>query len=160
MRRTFSLAALALLGGCVVYDPPPERRPADPPVTKEEALSLVRAGLSEPVVIELAEQRGVEPLDADTLAALKKAGASDPLLQKMIQSERRAPVVAAVPGAYDPYYYPYYPYYPWYYYPYRPVYPYPAYGIGVGFGYYGYYGHRHHYHGHGHSHSAPVRIYR
>jgi hypothetical protein len=119
MRRLTGLAALALLGGCVVYDREDSTRPADPPLARDEALTLVRAGLADTVVFELVDRRGVEPLDADSLAALKKAGASDGLLQKMILAERRPPVVVEEPPV------------AYYYEGWRPIYP----VFGFGFGY-------------------------
>ena len=140
------LAALAF-GGCVVYDRAPVSRPSDPPLSREEAHRLLSAGVSEGVIGEFVDRRGVEPLDADAVAALKKAGASDPLLQKMIQAVRKEPppeeVVADGP-------YPYYYGYPYGYY--------PAYAsVGFGFGYsYGHYGH---YHGCRPSYRG-VRVYR
>jgi hypothetical protein len=116
MRWLSCLAALAL-GGCVVYERGAVPRPADPPLGANEAARLVSAGVSETVIGELVALRGVEPLDADALAALKKAGASDPLLQKLILAVRTPPppeedVVYVEPY---PYYfgYGYYGYYPW-----------------------------------------------
>jgi len=90
MRALTCLAALAL-GGCVVRERVPSPRPADPPLTREEAARLLAAGAPEPVLREQVDQRGVEPLDADAIAALKKAGASDALLQAMITAVRVPP---------------------------------------------------------------------
>ena len=140
-----SCLVLLALGGCVVYDRAPVRRPDDPPLGRDEALRLVSAGVSEAVLLELVDRRGVEPLDADAIAALKKAGASDTVLQKMIQGVRKPPPPeeTAVAGPY-PYYIGYYPYY-------------PAYAsFGFGFGYSSY----HHHHHHHHKSYRGVRVYR
>jgi len=90
MRMSLCLAALAL-GGCVVYERGDVPRPADPPLTREEAARLLAAGVPEDVVREQVERRGVEPLDADAIAALKKAGASDALLKALIEGVRVPP---------------------------------------------------------------------
>jgi hypothetical protein len=134
-----SCLAVLALGGCVVYDRAPLPRPADPPLTGNEALRLVAAGVAEAVIREAVDLRGVEPLDADALAALKKAGASDPLLQKMILAVRTPPPEEDVVYV-EPYPYYYSGYYPWY----------PSVGFGFGFS-------SGHYHGRP---SRGVRIYR
>ena len=135
------LAALGLGGGCVVYERDAVPRPVDPPLSGEEALRLVSAGVSETVVGELVALRGVEPLDADALAALKKAGAPDALLQKMILAVRTPPPPEEERVYVDtyPYYYGYYPYY-------RPFY------TSVGFGFSSRHSHRHS--------SRGIRVYR
>lgn len=133
MRCLSGLVALAALGGCIVHDHAPAGRPPDPPVAGEELLSLVRAGIAGPVIFDLVDRRGAEPLNADTLAALKQAGASDALLQKAILAERRAPPVVVVE---PPYYYSWPPYYGGTYYGWGP--PYPYYGWSFGYGWSGY----------------------
>lgn len=135
------LAALAF-GGCVVYDRAPVPRPADPPLSRDEAQALLSAGVSEAVITELVERRGMAPLDADAVAALKKGGASDVLLQKMITAARTPP-----PPPETVYVEPY-PYY----YGYAPVYA----SVGFGFGYH--YGYSSRYHCRP-SHRG-VRVYR
>lgn len=138
MRRLACLAVLTL-SGCVVHAHAPPR-PVDPPVSRDEAARLLSAGVSEAVVWEQVDLRGMEPLDAEAVATLKKAGAPDPLLQKMILAERKPPppVPVVVP----------------YYYGYSPVYA----SFGFGFGYshwrHSHYSHRH-YHG-----SRGIRVYR
>lgn len=130
MGRWLCVLGLASLGGCVVYERAPASRPADPPLSRDEASRLLAAGVSGPVLDELVERRGVEPLDADALAALKKAGASDALLQKMIASVRTPPPEPeTVVVDYPHYYYPYYYGYGWPYW--RSYYP----GWSFGFGY-------------------------
>jgi len=125
--------------------------PAEPPLSREEVERLAGAGVSEGVIVEMVESRGVSPLASDDLVALKKAGVSDPVVQKMIANERKqSAVVVDDYYAYHPYY-PYYsygyPYYPYYYGPY----------VGASF-YYGYgWGWGHHHHSRG---SAGVRAYR
>ena len=135
------LAALALGGGCVVYERGAVPRPADPPLGADEALRLVAAGVSEAVIGELVALRGVEPLGADALAALKKAGAPDPLLQKMILAVRTPPPPEEEVVYVDtyPYYYGYYPHD-------RPFY------ASVGFGFSSRHSHRHS--------SRGIRVYR
>lgn len=140
MRRGLFLAALLPLGGCIVHEHREVPRPAEPPLTRDEALRLVQAGLSEPVVVELVLRRGVEPLDAAAVAELSKAGAPDALLQRMITAARVPP-----PPEPEPVYVelvdPWYAWRPWY----------PTIGFGFGFGGYRSYGHRT---------SRGIRIYR
>ncbi|HVE39001.1 MAG TPA: hypothetical protein VNM14_03880 [Planctomycetota bacterium] len=118
MKTMLCILALVGLSGCY-YPSYAVRRvaPVDPPVTREEAERLASAGVSEPVVTELIEKRGAATLTPDDLVALKKAGVSDSLVQKMIASERKETAQVVVddyyyaPGYYG---YPYYPYYPSY----------------------------------------------
>ncbi len=116
----------------------------EPPVSREEAERLSRAGVSEPVLIELVEKRGAAPLTSDDLVALKNAGTPDSVVQKMIAAERKAPETVVVDGeyAYPGYYYTDYPYY----------YSSFAFGYGVSFGYHRYYYPRYYWGG--------VRVYR
>lgn len=133
MRRWLCLAALAL-GGCVVYERGPVPRPADPPLSREELARLLAAGVAEGVAREQVALRGAEPLDADAVAALKKAGASDELLQELILAARvPPPEPIVVERAY---------YYGW-----SPVYT----SLGFGFGFSS---HRHY------SRSRGIRVYR
>ena len=154
MRKLLCVLAMAGLSGCY-YEGYAVRRigPSEPPLSREEVERLTSAGVSEPVVVEMVEKRGVSPLSTDDVVALKKAGVSDPVVQKMISSERKEPDHVVV----DDYYYAYPPsYYYGYGYPY-----YPAYGVGVGFGVsYGYgwgWGGYHHSYPRG---SVGVRSYR
>lgn len=107
------LPALVLaLSGCVMTSY--ERRSVSapiPPVSREEAERLVAAGLSEKVIIEMVDSRGMIHLTSDEIVTLKKKGASDALLEKMIAAERREPQVVVIdPGFYyvDPYLVPWY----------------------------------------------------
>ncbi len=139
MRKAALVLALAGLGGCIVHDHAPAQAPPGPPLTRSEAERLAAAGVSEPVMVELIEKRGARPLTADDLVALKKAGASDTVVQKMIAAETKAPDVVVVQ---DPAYYSY-PYHP-YYYPYYPYYWGPAWGFSFGYSYHHSYSHHHH----------------
>lgn len=97
-RIAWALPVLAgLLGGCYteVYREP-AAVPAGPPLTREEVERLAAAGVSEPVLLELVEQRGARPLSADDIVALKKAGAPDAVVQKMIARETKEPEVVYV----------------------------------------------------------------
>jgi len=132
MRKLF-LALPAALAGCLYAGSARETAaPAGPPVTRDEMERLSAAGISEPVLIELVEKRGARPLSADDLVALKKAGTSDAVAQKMIAAETRAPEVVVLE---EPPYYYYHPFYdPWYHHSSWHCHP----SIGFGFGY-----HRH-----------------
>jgi hypothetical protein len=147
MKTMMCVLALAALSGC--YYPSYAVRkvtPSEPPVSREEAERLASAGVSEPVVTELIEKRGAATLTPDDLVALKKAGVSDALVQKMIASERKETAQVIV----DDYYY----YAPGYYgYPYYPYYPYYGAYWGVGWGW----GWGYHSYPRG---SVGVRVYR
>lgn len=145
--RNMRLVLYALLlasSGCY-YQGYAVRRvmPAEPPISREEVERLTSAGISEAVILEAVEKRGAFPLTPDDLVALKKAGSSDTVVQKMIASERKQPdrvvVEDGYPGSYG--YYPYYDY-PYYY-------PGVVFGVGWGWGY--------HYYPRG---SWGVRVYR
>ena len=122
MRKSLCVLLLAGLAGCYVPAYAVRRvvAPADPPLSREEVERLASAGVSEPVLLELVEKRGSVRLAPDDLVALKKAGVGDPVVQKMIASERQQPAQVAV----DEYYVS-----PSYYY-----YDYPYYHYGYGFG--------------------------
>ena len=156
MKKWMCVLALAALGGCYAPGGYVVRRmaPAEPPVSKEEAQRLTSAGVSDSVLTELIEKRGASPLGAEDLVDLKKGGVSDPIVQKMISSERKETAQTTVEDYYvAPGYYGY-PYYP---YPYYPYYYGPAVSVGVGWGW-GYYGH---YYGGCYPRGAVgVRVYR
>ena len=99
---------------------------ADPPLSRGEVEQLTAAGVSEAVVLELVDRRGAAPLSADDLVALKKAGAGDTVLDRMIANEREEPATVAwdVPVTYhrSTYYH-------------RSWYPYVGFGFGYGYGY-------------------------
>jgi hypothetical protein len=146
IRKAAALLVLAL-PGCIYEVRRPQPLPPGPPIGKDEVERLSAAGVSEPVLIELVEKRGARKLSADDIVALKKAGASDAVIQKMISLENREPerVYVEVPG----YYRSYYGYYdPWYYW-----------GPTWGFGWYGSWGYHHHHYSRGYS-GLGVRIYR
>lgn len=124
MSKVLPLLALAL-SGCIVHGhgSRPDYPPGSP-LTRAEVERLAAAGISEEIVLSEIERRGVTHLAAEDLVALKKAGASEALIQKAIESERKEPEVAYVEDS--PYYYHgYYPY-PSYY----PYYWYPSFGFG------------------------------
>lgn len=141
-------AALLLLGalGCQVYSPPPP--PPDglePPLAAGEIERLLSAGVSEAVIAAQAADRGALKLSAENVVSIKKAGASDDLLGKLIAAERPSPPPELVlepvpPHRYIHYYDPYYPYY-W--------------GPSFSFGF----GYSRHYHRHYHG-GSRIRVYR
>lgn len=122
-------AFLLVTSGCY-YQGYAVRRvgPSEPPVSREEIERLTTAGISEPVMTELVEKRGASSLTPEDLVALKKAGTPDPVVQKMIATERKLEPVP-VDGAYV---------YPSEYYYYDAPYYYASYGYGFGWGW-GYY---------------------
>lgn len=91
MKLLLPLAALAL-AGCLHPYPGTRSGPVsdDPPVAREEVERLAAAGVSDAVIVESLERRGTRKLSADDLVALKKAGATDAVLEKMIAAERPA----------------------------------------------------------------------
>ena len=101
-------------GACAPYRPYPQY---DPPLTRVEGERLAAAGISEPVVIELVEKRGALKLSADDIVAIKQAGASDAVIQKMITHERQEPVRVRYVDYYDTHYCPIYHYHSFYCYP-------------------------------------------
>lgn len=142
------VAAVLLLGmtGCQVYSPaPPPPAGIEPPLSAGETERLLAAGVPADVIAEQAADRGALKLSAENVVSLKKAGANDDLLAKLIAAERPSPppelVLEPLP-AHRPLYY-YDPYYPYYYGP----------SFSFGFGYYRHY-HRH-YHG-----GSRIRVYR
>ncbi len=110
MKRAWLLLVLAGAAGCVHRYP--VVRHHDPPLTQGEAGRLAAAGVGEPVMIELVEKRGALKLSADDIVEIKKAGASDGVIQKMIALERKEPERART-VEYDTVYYYQRPYYPW-----------------------------------------------
>ncbi len=120
MRKFLPLLILAL-AGCVVHSRRSLRDgPDGPPLTRAELERLSAAGISDELVAELLERRGAAPLSSDDVVALKKAGASDAVVEKALASERREPEIVMVdrPVYYYRYYHPYVWWYPhWYWYP-------------------------------------------
>ena len=112
--KRFSVLCLLALCGCV-YESYGRRTayPAAPPLAREEVEKMAAAGVSDPVMMELIEQRGAKALSADDIVALKNAGASDAVIGKMQATERKEPEVVYVegPAYYRSYYGPYW--YPW-----------------------------------------------
>lgn len=137
MRKRLAAAILALgaLSGCIVHDRYDRRAsgPSGPPLAREEVERMAAAGVAESVILEAAEKQGVKKLNADDIVALKKAGASETLIQAAIQAERQEPEVVVI----DPPVYRHYDYWHYdYYYPY--YWHYPSFGFS-----YHYHRHRH-----------------
>ncbi len=108
MKKLLPICILAL-SGCI-YERYDDRRaaPGAPPLTRDEAERLAAAGVAEPTMVEIIEQRGARALTADDIVAIKKAGASDAVIQKMIATERKDPpeiIYVEQPVYYRPYYY-------------------------------------------------------
>ncbi len=140
-------AALLLLipAGCYYSGRPAQPLSSGPPIARDEVERLSAAGVSEPILVELVEKRGARKLTADDIVALKKAGTSDAVVQKMIALESRQPDMVYVD---EPYYtYRSYGYNPWTWGPYWSL------------GYYGSWGHHHHHSHRGYS-GLGVRIFR
>ncbi len=97
MKRLAAAAAL-LCAGCWVplypdddlRPPPPRRVDYGDPLTRAETEKLLKAGVSDAVIIEKAKRSGAAKLSADDIVALKQAGASDDLVQQLIVNERAA----------------------------------------------------------------------
>lgn len=110
MKNALPLALLAL-AGCVYesYGRRLAAGPTAPPVTREEAERMAAAGVSEPAMVEIIEQRGARALTADDIVAIKKAGASDAVIRRMQSSERKDPpeVIYVEQPVYRSYYGPY-----------------------------------------------------
>jgi hypothetical protein len=108
-------ACLLVLSGCF-YETRDRRAtaPPAPPLSRDEVERMAAAGVSEPVMIEVIEQRGAKALSADDIVALKTAGASDAAISKMQATERKEPEIVYVdsPVYYHYYYGPYWAY-PW-----------------------------------------------
>ena len=74
-----STIPLALLIACSVVAFP------QTPMTNASVIDMVRAGLSEPVILQtIAQQRSDYKLSSDDLIALKAAGVTDPVLTAML----------------------------------------------------------------------------
>ena len=93
MMKTLVAVSILALAGCY-YEPygvPSGVRTVPLPMTRSEVEGMVRAGVSEPVMVDVIDKRGAAPLTADDIVALKKAGASDGVIAKMQKTERREP---------------------------------------------------------------------
>ena len=89
--RYASLLVAPLLAGCIVHETI-EYVPPRQPVTVERALTLLRSGVHDSVVrADLRANGMLRPPAADEIVALKRAGASDELLQEMIAAPPTAP---------------------------------------------------------------------
>ncbi len=117
--RTLATLLTLPLTGCV-YESYERRASPDPvpPLSREESQRLVAAGISDPVLTETIDARGVTRLSSDDLVALKKSGAGDAVLEKLIAAERPDPRMVVLQGGYyyvDPhhFYFPGYSYSSW-----------------------------------------------
>jgi len=95
--------ALACAGCWVpLYDdePRPVARNVDygDPLTCAEIEKLLKAGVSDGVILEKSKKTGVVKLTVDDIVALKTAGASDALIKELIASERRVSRVEYAPA--------------------------------------------------------------
>lgn len=105
MKKIF-LGVLAVLGvalaGCVLPPRPIYRTqvaspPLRPALTTEDVLKLVRAGISEAVILQKLKSDGIAVApSSDDLVALKKEGAGDRVIEAMLAA-RIGPPVAAEP---------------------------------------------------------------
>ena len=140
---------LCLLSGCVIGPVPRYRvrEAAAPPLSSEEIVRMVKAGLSDVMIIEKINANGLEARPtAEQIAALKKDGVSEGVLRAMLTAPLRERTEERLIYTED--YYPY-SYGPWWYGTYWYGWPY----WGWGFSYYP-------YHGWGYRGYGPVRRYR
>ncbi len=137
---------LAILGvalaGCLLPPRPIYRAqvpgpPPRPALTTQDVLKLIRAGISESVILENLRSDGIAAVpSSDDLIALKKEGAGDRVIETMLAARIGPPVVAETPIAV----YPYSSSWNWYYDgPWEWSYPYSFYPWGWHFGF------RHHW---------------
>lgn len=93
MRRFLPFLLIAVAGcWAPLYDGDDfsERRPDyGDPLQRTEVEKLLKAGVSDGVIIEKAKKAGAEKLEADDIVALKQTGASDALVKDLITHERR-----------------------------------------------------------------------
>ncbi|MBI2933225.1 MAG: hypothetical protein HYY16_16390 [Planctomycetes bacterium] len=94
--RYAAFSATLALGGCFfpVYEEPSVRTERRIEVvdllTRAEIEKLVKAGVSDAIILEKARKSGVVKLSVDDIVALKQAGASDELVKQLIAYERRS----------------------------------------------------------------------
>ena len=123
-KRVFGvLAVLGIaLAGCVLPPRPIYRAQAPrPPISTEDVVKLIRAGISEPVILEKLKSEGIVAApSSDDLVALKKEGASDRVIEAMLAARVGPPVAAEPPIVAYPYSSSWSLYYdgPWWGYPY------------------------------------------
>lgn len=68
---------------------PPRSADYGDPLSRPEVEKLLKAGVSDAVIVEKAKKSGALKLSADDIVALKQAGASDDLIKELIAMERR-----------------------------------------------------------------------
>ena len=143
IKHLIPLACL-LLSGCATRTYTVATPPAGPSLA--EIQSLVQAHVDDTVIVSQIQNSSTRyQLTADQIIALKAAGASDNVLNALINTASKPPVQTTT-VVQEPYVYPYpYPYvyanpYPWYWWGWGPYYH--------GYYYGGYYHGGHYYHGH------------
>jgi hypothetical protein len=62
---------------------------------RSEIEKMIKAGVSDAIILEKAKRSGVIKLSVDDIVALKQAGASDDLIKELIANERQASVAPA-----------------------------------------------------------------
>jgi hypothetical protein len=111
--KWIGLVALAACAGCYMpayYEEetvaPPRRGEAGDPLTLAETEKLLKAGVSDGIIVEKAKKSGAVKLSADDIVVLKQVGASDVLVRELILAERRPvePRVATTRTTYTHYY--------------------------------------------------------
>jgi hypothetical protein len=95
MKKCAAVLTLAL-AGCIYQERDPGPMPEGPPLLRAEIERLAAAGVSDEIILEKIENRGALHLTSDDLVALRKAGASDAVLDKAISNERVEPEVVYV----------------------------------------------------------------
>lgn len=105
--------ALAAISGCTY--PIRQQMPPPTPMTHEDVVRLSRAGISEDVITESVEVRGLgETLSsAENVIDLKQSGLSDRVLEAMVKARIVRSESIAGDGPYWVYGYPYCPGCPW-----------------------------------------------
>ena len=124
--------ACLLLAGCATHSRTTSAPPAGP--TLAEIQTMVQNHVSDSVIISQIQNSSTRyHLTSDQIISLKTAGASDAVLNALINSASKPPVQSPTTAVYPPYAYPYgYPYY--YGYPYGYVGPWPGFWWGWGGG--------------------------
>ena len=95
MRNRLRVVSVALCGLALLAAPPAVAVES----TVDEIVEMLSAGIGGPVVLDWldASGRALEPLTPSDLVALKKAGASDPLLRDLIERSKAEPAASPDP---------------------------------------------------------------
>ena len=123
------LLATLLWTGCYV-GPAPRYRVGEgtssgrPPLTMEEVLRMAKGGISDAIIIESMNARGIAARpSSEELASLRKEGLSESVLAAMVTARVPAPEESMTERVYEDPDYTYY-YGPWWYGPYWYAWPY------------------------------------